>query len=696
MLFSYFYLERDPLQWVNLPLAAMVWLQNAGTVAALGLFLVFLTYLVTPEGRGDLASLWTRRPLLVLLTGLSWLGFLTLLVLVIWAKQGSDLVPGARIITSQGVDVARLRQIADDLRAQGVEESKLDQRLALDEVWTDAQKKSHLEQPGELRRAIQPTFGDHLFWISGLCAILAVVYPIFSGMWQPVSRRRVWAVAILSWKDAIRSRVLWVFIMLALVFLFADWFVKYKPENQVRNYVQILYWSMYPLFFLTAGLLGSFSIPNDIKNLTIHTVVTKPVQKFEIVLGRFLGYGLLLTACLAVVTLFSLVYIWRGVTEEARRESLTARVVAYGTLEFMGTPKRTEGINVGNMWEYRSHISGPHPSDRPGTPKQFAIWSLDQLPTALHGDEVTIEFTFDVHRMTKGIEDRGVFCSFWLVDGSIPKDQVEKRVKDMDKDRRDNPGLYRQEKENFSEKLARKHRIFVNPSVEVTDNHTQGFKVPRAFFDILAQSNEGERGGPAMRVFVSVNTTSMSQLVGMNRRDLFILVGENSFTLNFLKGMIGMWFTFLLVLALAVACSTYLSGVISLLLTLFLVLAGMATPYIEELSQNRMFGKVGGGPFESAFRVFTNTPVAVRLEGTPGASVLHGLDDAFRWLLSRLLNLIPDIGRYDLHIYVANGFDISWTQILLIDNLLPFLAYVVPWFVLAYYLINFREIANPT
>ena len=33
-------------------------------------------------------------------------------------------------------------------------------------------------------------------------------------------------------------------------------------------------------------LLAAFSIPTDIKNLTIHTIVTKPVERFEIVLGR--------------------------------------------------------------------------------------------------------------------------------------------------------------------------------------------------------------------------------------------------------------------------------------------------------------------------------------------------------------------------------------------------------------------------
>src|SRR4029077_14729270 len=131
-----------------------------------------------------------------------------------------------------------------------------------------------------------------------------------------------------------RNRVVYVFGIMALVFLFADWFVPYKPENQVRNYVRVVYWSMTPLFLLTATLLGSFSLPTDIKNQSIHTIVTKPVERLEIVLGRFLGYGLLLSAGLAAMSVLSYLYILRGVTREAREESFKARVPIYGRLSY--------------------------------------------------------------------------------------------------------------------------------------------------------------------------------------------------------------------------------------------------------------------------------------------------------------------------------------------------------------------------
>jgi len=76
-------------------------------------------------------------------------------------------------------------------------------------------------------------------------------------------------------------------------------------------------------------------------------------------------------------------------------------------------------------------------------------------------------------------------------------------------------------------------------------------------------------------------------------------------------------------------------------------------------------------------------------------SVLRGADVVFSWGLRRLLNLIPDVNRFDLYTYVANGFDIPVWNVLIIDNLIPLIGYLLPWAILAFYLMKYREIANP-
>ena len=184
-----------------------------------------------------------------------------------------------------------------------------------------------------------------------------------------------------------------------------------------------------------------------------------------------------------------------------------------------------------------------------------------------------------------------------------------------------------------------------------------------------------------------------AQMVGVAQPDFYLLAYEMPFWANFLKGMVGMWCTDMLVLGVALACSTYLSSVISFLGTMFLFVTGLNLEYLREVAEKRVDG---GGPMESLIRIATVMPVAAKLEESPTTSVVHMTDDFFSWWVGRILNLLPDVNRHDLHQYVANGFDIGWFDVLLLDNFLPLAAYLAPWLVVAYYLMKYREIANPS
>ena len=48
-------------------------------------------------------------------------------------------------------------------------------------------------------------------------------------------------------------------------------------------------------------------------------------------------------------------------------------------------------------------------------------------------------------------------------------------------------------------------------------------------------------------------------MLGVARHDFYLLAAENSFYLNFMKGIVGMWCSVMVVLGVAVVtCSTYL------------------------------------------------------------------------------------------------------------------------------------------
>ena len=89
---------------------------------------------------------------------------------------------------------------------------------------------------------------------------------------------------------------------------------------------------------------------------------------------------------------------------------------------------------------------------------------------------------------------------------------------------------------------------------------------------------------------------SEGQMLVAAEPDLYLLQGEQPYALNFLKGAFGLWCQLCIVIGLAVACSTYLSGVLSLLATAFIFVVGFFTDHLSELAQNRA---VGGGPLRS-------------------------------------------------------------------------------------------------
>jgi hypothetical protein len=645
-----FYLEREPLSLADLPGMIQTWVQNAGAVAALLLLILWLV-----EHRLKESRVIRNNPLAVILSGLAALAYAAWILVL-------PFVPA-----------------------------------------TTSNFKANLS--------------DYLLTAGGAFALLAVLTPI---VWSCLTRMRwgrIWAMARVSFKEAVRKRVVVVFSMIALIFLFATWFVQHKEEDQIRSYVHMVYLSISILFLLTASLLGAFSIPNDVKNQSIHTIVTKPVEKFEIVLGRFLGYGLLLTSGLAVIACLSLIYIVRGVNPEAAYESQKARVPLYGILEFWDTEtgtsmSRSRGVSVGREWEYRSYISGPQPNQKK-TGNNYAKWSYLDLPAELgeRDGEVIFEFTFDIFRLNKGTEGKGIFCTFLFTDGRLNLLEAEKSLAHFREERTQmqadltKKAMSKEERQSafakINETLIKKYGIVEVAGKEITDGHTQSLTVPAVFFERLNELEKekprefqpGLGRVPMMSVLVSVDSTSPQQMLGAAYRDFYLLADDRGFELNFFKGILGIWFVLMLVLGVSIACSTYLSGVISWILTMFLVLIGLFTEFPRQLAEGRT---PGGGPAEAFYRMATRSPQAAYIEPGPTATIISTIDDRARWGLRLFLHLVPDITRYDLHPYVANGFDIPWLRVLFVDNFLTLAGYLLPWAILAFYMMKFREIANPT
>src|SRR5436190_18606589 len=125
-------------------------------------------------------------------------------------------------------------------------------------------------------------------------AFYYVARAMFSAVTEDLPRfspRRTWAVARLAILEAIGNRVLVGFGVFILLLLVAGLFLDVNNNNPSRVYLSFVLWTTTLLVLAMALFLSAFSIPNDIKNRTIYTVVTKPIRASEIVLGRILGFA---------------------------------------------------------------------------------------------------------------------------------------------------------------------------------------------------------------------------------------------------------------------------------------------------------------------------------------------------------------------------------------------------------------------
>jgi ABC-type transport system involved in multi-copper enzyme maturation permease subunit len=648
-MFGALFFDRDPLRLEDVPAGLISWLQDAGGFAAAGLvlWLVFGLPRWRPKERASVPA-WQSK-LFVAATALAALGYAVYFVLFLFAPRPAPAPAGPA--------------------------------------------PSGAAPPLGPLALVQ----SYVLALAGACAMVPVGVPFVRNLSQ-LRFRRIYALAKLSFKEAVRRRAVYACSGVLLVVLFGSWFIQTKPADQVRTYVGVVYAAMTFLLLFVAVLLASFSIPTDIKQQTIHTVVTKPVERFEVLLGRFLGFLALMTLVLVLMTGVSLLYVLREVNPEAAAESLKARVPLYGELEFENTGDRRKGTNVGREWDYRSYITWTQ-----GPAAQTARWDFRTLPTSLAGRQtVLVEFGFDVYRTTKGKENEGPPCDFilqtWRYQEGNDKLLPAKREQ-LRKQGQSGPEVEDQLVEEFG--------YYVVPAKQIEDYTTQSIDVPGALFrsalrppDAAGQKalkDAVAQGRPLLQLRVRCGRTS--QYVGMAKYDLYLRQDQPAssekwgFAWNFFKASFGLWLRLALLIGLAVALSTYLSGVITMLVAVVLYFGGLCQEYIRSFASGT---NIGGGPMEAVLRLSKGELTGPRADedaASASARLVFASDETFRWLVRRILNLIPDVDRFDLTPYLAEGFSIGNTQMWL--DLLLLTGYLLPWAVLAFYLMKWREVASP-
>jgi hypothetical protein len=527
-----------------------------------------------------------------------------------------------------------------------------------------------------------------------------------------ISPRRVMALARLAVQESLRRRVLAGLGVFIVILAFAIWFLDAHTPDPAKLYLSFVLTATTWLVMVMMVFLSAFSLPNDIKNHTIYTIVTKPVRPSEIVLGRIVGFTMVGTALLAIMGLFSYVFVVRALnhTHELAMRDLTSGQGEHsgrtGTTrnhfhavtvdaEGNGSTDTAQGhwhdvtasgtgdnvrLTVGppqGQFHAREPIYGKlHFLDRTGAPtdkginvgnewtyrsyiegasRSVARWRFNGIKREDFPDGLRLNMTISVFRTHKGNIEQTVVGSYTL--------------------RNPRTGVASPGQNFFAKEFSIDDRVVPEKFKDPT-----GKEKTLDWYDDLVDNGELE---------IELACLQGGQYFGMAQPDLYLLPRESSFEANFLKGYIGIWLQMLLVIAFGVMWSTFLNGAVAMLATLMTLIAGQFAPWVQELASGQV---VGGNTFEAAFRIATQTSLGVALDENLTTKVVQGLDAVTLWPLKIIASLLPNFGQFDDSSYVAEGFNIP--AYLLTEHSLTVLGFVIPLFIFGFLCLKMREVAK--
>src|SRR5882724_5851201 len=130
---------------------------------------------------------------------------------------------------------------------------------------------------------------------------------------NPSGARRVWAIALNTFRESVRDRVLYNLILFVLILVAASVFVSDLSLDMESQFTAALGLSAMLVFgALIAIFIGVALVYKEIDKRTIYSLISKPVHRHEFIIGKYAGLCLTLlvnTAVMVLATELALLYV---------------------------------------------------------------------------------------------------------------------------------------------------------------------------------------------------------------------------------------------------------------------------------------------------------------------------------------------------------------------------------------------------
>ena len=555
------------------------------------------------------------------------------------------------------------------------------------------------------------------------------------------SLRRIFALAKLAFKEAIRRKVLFVVGLFLVGLLLAGWYLNPESDDPGRLYISFVLTATNYLILGLALFISAFSLPADIQSKTIYTIVTKPVRSTEIVLGRMLGFVAVGTVMLIPMGLASFVFVTRGidhthqkvvdattlsdgtiqgetdyvrnhkhtftidpdsggqgltdvvrghrhvVTQKGEGEftigapqgALVARIPSYGEIEFYNRrgELNDEGIDVGN----ERYDLGGYGSSGVSRVLGIAKGSRKARHGYIEGGTLgSAQFTFS--NVTPERYPNGIPIDLSLRAYRSNKGDIETGIRGSITMRHPTREVASEPIIFTVDEYEIDERLLLIETLGTVNDETRDLNV---FEDLVDEDG---------RLVVMIKCLDRGQYLGVTQSGVYLRPAQNPFWWNLTKAYCSIWLQMTMVIAFGVMFSTFLSGPVAMIATFVCVLLGFSAEQIYD-TRHYIDSNIerGGGPIESLVRLVQQDAMTTQLDvESAAAKVIKTVDAGIVYALDAIATALPNLPKMvSTAEFAASGFDIFGA--LLLRHATATLGYCILAFLISYFFLKSREIA---
>jgi uncharacterized membrane protein len=380
----------------------------------------------------------------------------------------------------------------------------------------------------------------------------------------------VWAVARNTIAQALRMKVAVIIIILLVILLPLMSVIMVGDgtlEGKLQTFVSYGLSLTTLLLCLLTIAVSSYTLTNDIKNKHIHLVVTKPIRRFEILMGKLLGVVILdifllsAFACVIYCLILAIPRLSKADASElagVKREFFTARVSlsadvdeekidmlakqAYEKLEQSGQLPETM-TKEDMLSELRGRQRAQARAVEPGGQR---VWEFENVKPADPNETLFVRYKYEV---SLDPADYRVYGT-WLI------------------------GDYRQVKYSLGDwntPVARK----------------EGSELIRQFHEFEVSAEVVAQDGYLALVFVNNPYLNMTTIIP---QEVQVLLKTGSFTGNYIRATLLILARLIFLAALGISVSTWLSFPVAVLVCSVVFFVGTINGFVVE-----SFSILGGG-----------------------------------------------------------------------------------------------------